>query len=207
MQVHVTSHPLLLHKLSHLRKKETSSADFRRIINELSSMLAYEVTRDLTTDDQPIETPLEKTKAPFLNQKITIVSILRAGEGLLPGFMQMLPIASVGRIGLYRDKFIHGTVEYYFKVPTDIEGRTVFLLDPLLATGTTACAAIERLKQYGVGPIRLISLIAAPEGIHLLEKEHPDISVYAIAIDRELSEKGYILPGVGDAGDRLFGTL
>lgn len=203
----VVDHPLMLHLLTQLRNAETKPGDFRRIMAELSRLLAFEVTRNVKTTTQQIKTPLETAALPVIDEKLTIVSILRAGNGMLDGVMQMLPFASVGHIGLYRDRFIKSTVEYYFKLPADIEGRRIIMLDPLLATGGTAVAAIERLKQYKVGRIDFMCLLASPEGLNAIAEASPETSVHCVAIDRGLNEKGYIVPGLGDAGDRLYGTI
>ena len=203
----IVDHPVIRHKLTMLRKKETNHAEFRAFLSEIASLLAYEATRDLKLRDVKIETPLEKTTQPLVGEKIILISIQRAGSGMLEGMLQMLPFARVGHIGIYRDKLLHSTVEYYFRIPENAKGQRVFLIDPLLATGDTAIAAIDRLKQYEVGPITFVSVLAAPEGIRKLKAAHPDVNIITTNVDRELSPKGYILPGLGDAGDRLFDTL
>lgn len=203
----VIEHPVMLHLLTQLRNADTRPGEFRRIMSELSRLMAFEITRNLKTIMVDVQTPLEKAKLPIIDEPVVIVSIMRAGNGMLDGMMQMLPFANVGHIGLYRDKFIKSTVEYYFKLPKDIEGKRIILLDPLLATGGTAVAAINRLKKYNVGPIDFVCLLASPKGLAEIAEESPEIPVYCVAIDRELNEKGYILPGLGDAGDRLFGTI
>jgi uracil phosphoribosyltransferase len=205
--VNIINHPVLRHKLTLLRKKETSPADFRRILTEISCLLAYEVTRDLELKQIPIETPLEKTSQPMIARPPLIVSIQRAGSGMLDGILQTLPFARVGHIGIYRDKFIRNTVEYYFRIPNDAEGDNVILIDPLLATGDTAVNAIDRLKAYKVGPIKFLCVLSAPDGIKKIHHFHPDVEIWTAHTDRELSPKGYILPGLGDAGDRLFDTV
>ncbi|KAB8029933.1 uracil phosphoribosyltransferase [Fluviispira multicolorata] len=205
--IHIINHPLLTHLLSTLRKKETNSSEFRRVLSEMSRLMAYECSRDLTLKTFPIETPLEKTDSSFICEDVTIVSVMRAGMGMLDGFMQMFPLSKVGHIGIYRDKFLNNTVEYYFRLPDDIEGNKVFLLDPLLATGATVVAAIERLKQYGVKEVRFNCLLASPEGIEILQNVHPDVQIYCLSIERTMNEKGYLLPGLGDAGDRIYGTI
>ncbi len=205
--VHLIRHPILQHHLSNLRRKETRPTEFRRLMTEMSKLIAYEVTRDQELRLEPIETPFEAMDAPFLAHRMVVVSIMRAGNGMLEGVLQAIPNAGVGHIGIYRDKFIHSTVEYFFRLPADVEGRAVLLLDPLLATGATAVAAIARLKQYGVGPIRFVCLLASPEGLALVKEAHPDVDVACLSIERQLNEKGYILPGLGDAGDRLYNTV
>lgn len=205
--VHV-DHPLVQCKLSLMRKKDTSSADFRQLMAEIGMLLAYEVTRDLPIELRPIETPLMPMDAPFLQGKdMVLVSILRAGNGLLDGFLKLVPTARVGHIGLYRDPRTHVAVEYYFKVPQDIDTRDTVVLDPMLATGHSAVAALDRLKQTKPKSIKFVCLLAAPEGIEYLHEFHPDVPIYTAAIDEKLNEKKYIVPGLGDAGDRLFGTL
>lgn len=206
-EVHVIDHPLVQHKLSIMRRKDTSSAKFRTLMREISTLLAYEVTRDLHVEFQEVETPMMKTKAPFLQGKdACFVSILRAGNGILDGMLQLIPTASVGHIGLYRDPKTLVAVEYYFKVPKDISTRDVIVVDPMLATGHSAVAAINRLKSLKPKSLKFVCLLAAPEGIKEFQSEHSDIPIYTAAIDEMLNEKGYILPGLGDAGDRLFGT-
>jgi uracil phosphoribosyltransferase len=204
---HVVKHPVLQHKLTMIRKKETNHAEFRRILSEIASLLAYEATKDLKLQQVEISTPLEKTEQPLVGERIILIPIQRAGSGMLEGMLEMLPFARVGHIGIYRDKMIHATVEYYFRIPNNCQGQRVFLIDPLLATGDTAVAAIDRLKQYEVGPITFICVLSAPEGIRQLKAAHPDVQIITTNVDRQLSPKGYILPGLGDAGDRLFDTL
>lgn len=200
-------HPILLDKLSTLRDKNTSSHSFRQTLSEISTFLAYEATRDLGTHDVPLETPLQKTKAPRIKEEVVIASILRAGEGMLEGFLKALPFARVGHIGIYRDKFMNNTVEYYFRIPETFKGKRTLVLDPLLATGDTALAALDRLKQYEVGPITWISVLSSHIGINKIHSAHPDVNIVTISIEKTLNEKGYLLPGLGDAGDRLFHTL
>lgn len=209
MTQHVTviDHPLVLHKLSLMRDKETPSAVFRKCLNEISLLLAYEVLRDLPLETRKIETPLIEMEAPFLaGKKLCFVSILRAGNGLLSGMMDLVPSARVGHIGLYRDPATLAAVEYYLKLPDDIEHRPVVLVDPMLATGNSVSAAISRLKQAGAKDIRFVCLLSAPEGIAHLREAHPDVPVFTAAIDSHLNDHGYIVPGLGDAGDRMFGT-
>ena len=202
----VLNHPILQHNLTKLRDKETRPVDFRRVMDQLSALLAYEITRDLSVSPKAIETPLEKTESPVVSDDLVIVSIMRAGNGMLEGLLRMLPFSRVGHIGIYRDKFIGNTVEYYFRLPDQVKGRKILLADPLIATGDTAVASIDRLKEYGVGDIRFVSLLASPDGLAHLYKHHPDVEVYTLSVERELTTGGYILPGLGDAGDRLYGT-
>jgi uracil phosphoribosyltransferase len=204
LSVHVIRHPVLQHKLAVMRDRKTSPFSFRMIMEEISQFLAYEASRDFPTTKTTIETPMEKLEAEVVANPPMIVSVMRAGNGMLSGMMRILPFSPVGHIGIYRDKFIKTTVEYYFRLPKNSKGRKVLLLDPLLATGDTACAAIERLKQYKVGAIRYVCLLAAPEGIQKIKEMHPDVEIYTTSIERELNASGYILPGLGDAGDRLY---
>jgi len=203
----VISHPLVQHKLSLMRKKGTSTQSFRTLIREVGTLLAYEVTKDLPLIYEEIETPLMKMDAPFLEgKKLCLVSILRAGNGLLDGFMELLPSARVGHIGLYRDPETLVAVEYYMKLPDLINQRLVLALDPMLATGHSSAAAVTRLKENGAENIRFVCLLAAPEGIEYFHKVHPDVPIFVAAIDQKLNDHAYILPGLGDAGDRIFGT-
>lgn len=205
--VTVLNHPLVQHKLTLLRRKETSTSEFRRLMRELSLLMAYEVTRDLPTGTVAIDTPLETMEAPLLSgKKLCFLSILRAGNGMLEGMLDLVPSARVGHIGLYRDPATLVPVEYYLKFPDDIQERLVIVVDPMVATGHSAAAAITRLKQAGVSQISFACLIAAPEGLGALADVHPGLPVYVAAIDRQLDEHGYIRPGLGDAGDRLYGT-
>jgi uracil phosphoribosyltransferase len=205
--IQVISHPLVQHKLSLMRKKSTSTQSFRTLIREVGTLLAYEVTKDLPLIYEEIETPLMKMDAPFLEgKKLCLVSILRAGNGLLDGFMELLPSARVGHIGLYRDPETLVAVEYYMKLPDLINQRLVLALDPMLATGHSSAAAVTRLKENGAENIRFICLLAAPEGIEYFNKVHPDVPIFVAAIDEKLNDHAYILPGLGDAGDRIFGT-
>lgn len=205
--LHVVRHPVLEHKLAILRNRETAPHEFRQVFSEMSSMLAYEATRDLALRDEEVETPLERAKVRRVAERLVIACILRAGEGMLEGFERALPFASIGHIGIYRDRALNATVEYYFKLPSDVKGKRILLLDPLLATGDTAIAALERLKQYEVGPIRLITLLSSEAGLKKVCKEHPDVEIYTVSVERGLDDRGFLLPGVGDAGDRLFGTV
>lgn len=206
-QVHLVDHPLVQHKLTLMRKKEASTNSFRRLLNELSMLMAYEVTRDMAMQDVVIETPLETMSAKMIDgKKLVFVSILRAGNGILDGVLSVVPGARVGHIGLYRDPKTLQAVEYYFKMPKDMEERDIVVVDPMLATGNSAAAAITRLKQLKPKSIKFLCLLTCPEGIATMYKLHPDVAIYTAAIDRQLSEHGYILPGLGDAGDRIFGT-
>ena len=203
----VISHPLVQHKLSLMRKKSTSTQSFRTLIREVGTLLAYEVTKDLPLIYEEIETPLMKMDAPFLEgKKLCLVSILRAGNGLLDGFMELLPSARVGHIGLYRDPETLVAVEYYMKLPDLINQRLVLALDPMLATGHSSAAAVTRLKENGAKNIRFVCLLAAPEGIEYFNEVHPDVPIFVAAVDDRLNDHAYILPGLGDAGDRIFGT-
>ena len=206
-KVHIIDHPLVQHKLTLMRSKETSTSTFRNLLREISMLLAYEVCRDLPTTKIPIETPIAPTMAPVLDgKKIVIISILRAGNGILDGMLQILPSARVGHIGLYRDPKTLAAVEYYFKVPEAMGDRDAILVDPMLATGNSAVAAVERLKEAGPRSIKFVCLLTCPEGIRALHGVHPDVPIYTAAVDDRLNEKSYIVPGLGDAGDRLFGT-
>ena len=203
----VVQHPLMRHKLTYLRSQETTTDGFRRLVKEISQMLAYEVTRDLPTENIQITTPIATIQSPVISgKKQCIVSILRAGNGMLDGMLELLPAARVGHIGLYRDPETLEPVEYYFKVPEDIADRMVIVVDPMLATGNSAVAALDRLKEYGVTTLKLVCLLAAPEGVENLRKHHPDVGITTAALDEKLNDHGYIVPGLGDAGDRIFGT-
>ncbi|MGI6190080.1 MAG: uracil phosphoribosyltransferase [Clostridiales bacterium] len=206
-KVHVLDHPLIQHKLSLIRDKETGSKEFRELVEELALLMAYEVTRDLPLKEVEIETPVAKAKARVISgKKLGIVPILRAGLGMVDGMLKLIPAAKVGHIGLYRDPETLEPVEYYCKLPYDVEEREIIIIDPMLATGGSASAAISFIKQKGVKNIKLMCLIAAPEGIARVEKDHSDVDIFAAAVDECLNEHGYIVPGLGDAGDRLFGT-
>jgi uracil phosphoribosyltransferase len=206
-QVHHITHPLVQHKLTLLRQKDRSTNNFRRLLHEISMLMAYEVTRDMPTQLIEIETPLETMMAPVIDGKKTVfVVIMRAGSGFLDGMLDVVPGARVGHVGLYRDPKSLVAVEYYFKMPHDMHERDAIVLDPMLATGNSAVAAVERLKETKPKSIRFVSLLAAPEGLKRFHDAHPDVPVYTAAIDRQLNEHGYIVPGLGDAGDRLFGT-
>jgi uracil phosphoribosyltransferase len=203
----VIDHPLVQHKLTLLRRKETSTNSFRRLLSELSLLLAYEVTRDMPMHEVDIETPMEPMRSRVIDGKKTVfVSIMRAGAGILDGMLQVIPGARIAHIGLYRDPKTLVAVEYYFKVPQDMHERDAIVVDPMLATGNSAVAAVDRLKETRPKSIRFVSLLAAPEGLAHFHDAHPDVPVYTAAVDRQLDAHGYILPGLGDAGDRLFGT-
>jgi uracil phosphoribosyltransferase len=207
MSVTVVDHPLVQHKLTILRNKETSTASFRRLLREISLLLGYEVTRDLELTTTSIETPLETMEAPILEgKKLVFASVLRAGNGLLEGLLDLVPAARVAHIGLYRDHETLEAIEYFFKAPSDLADRLVIVVDPMLATGNSAIAAIDKLKGHGATNLRYLCLLAAPEGVERFTKAHPDVQVFTASIDRQLNEKGYIVPGLGDAGDRLYGT-
>ena len=205
--VTVVDHPLVQHKLTIMRNKTTSTAGFRRLLREISLLLGYEVTRDLELTTTTIETPLEEMEAPTLEgKKLVFASVLRAGNGLLEGLLDLVPAARVAHIGLYRDHETLQAIEYFFKAPSDLGDRLVIVVDPMLATANSAIAAIDKLKGRGATNLRYLCLLAAPEGIERFTKVHPDVPVFTAAIDRMLNEKGYIVPGLGDAGDRLYGT-
>lgn len=206
-QVHTLNHPLILHKLSVMRNKETSTSKFRALLREISTLMAYEVCRDMSLVHERIETPLAPMLAPFIEgRKVVIISILRAGTGILDGMLDVIPSARVGHIGMYRDPTSLEPVEYYFKVPSEMEGRDVIVVDPMLATGNSAAAAVARIKKTNPKRIKFVCLLAAPEGIESFHSAHPDVDIWTPAVDERLNEKGYILPGLGDAGDRLYGT-
>jgi uracil phosphoribosyltransferase len=203
----LVDHPLVQHKLTLMRDRETSTASFRRLLREISLLLAYEVTRDLELDSVEIETPLQRMRAPILaGKKLALISILRAGNGLLDGVLELIPSARVGFIGLYRDEATLQPVQYYYKVPPDLAHRPVIVVDPMLATGNSSAAAVDLLKRDGATDIRFLCLLAAPEGVERMHAAHPDVRIVCAALDERLNEKGYIMPGLGDAGDRMFGT-
>ena len=206
-QLHVIDHPMVQHKLTIMRMKETGSKDFRELLKEIAMLMGYEVTRDIALMDVQIETPICPMTAKMVNgRKLAIVPILRAGMGMVDGLLSLLPVAKVGHIGLYRDEETHKPVVYFCKLPKDIENRMVILTDPMLATGGSACDGIAMLKERGCKNIRLMCLVAAPEGIAKVQQEHPDVDIYVAAVDERLNENAYIVPGLGDAGDRIFGT-
>lgn len=205
--VHVLSHPLLQHKLSILRREDTGVKDFREVVSEIAALMCYEATRDLPTEEVEIQTPVAKAKVRVLaGKKLAIVPVLRAGLGMVDGILTLIPSAKVGHIGLYRDPQTHEPVEYYCKMPEDIGQRDVIILDPMLATGGSASAAIQFMKNYGCKHIKLMNIIGAPEGVERVRKDHPDVEIYLAAIDEKLNDHAYIVPGLGDAGDRIFGT-
>ena len=203
----VVNHPLIQHKLTLMRRSRTPANEFRLLLREISMLLAYEVTRDMPTELIEIETPLTTMQAPVLaGKKLCLVSVLRAGGGILEGMLEILPAARVGHVGLYRDPVSLQAVEYYLKLPRDISERTAIVLDPMLATGNSAAAAVDQVKAAGCQSIKFVCLIAAPEGLKVFHDAHPDVTVYTAAVDSHLNDHGYIVPGIGDAGDRIFGT-
>ena len=205
--VTVVDHPLVQHKLSLMRQKDTDTQRFRLLLREIALLLGYEVTRDLATETRQLETPLAEMQARFLSgKKPALVSILRAGNGLLEGMLDLMPSARVGHVGLYRDPETLAAVQYYFKVPEDLHDRVVILLDPMLATGNSAIATVDRLRDSNARNLKMVCLLAAPEGIEALHAAHPQVPIFAAAIDERLNDHGYIVPGIGDAGDRLYGT-
>ena len=206
-EVFINKHPLVQHKITRLRDKTTGTNEFRSLVEEIGMLMGYEALADLETEDIEVETPLEHTLSPVIaGRKMAVVPILRAGLGMVNGIQALVPTAKVGHIGLYRDPDTHEPVEYYCKLPTPIEERTIVVTDPMLATGGSACDAIRMIKQHGGRKIKFMCIIAAPEGLERLQKEHPDIQIYVGHLDRQLNEHAYILPGLGDAGDRIFGT-
>lgn len=205
--LHVIEHPLIEHKLSIMRDKETGTKDFKELLNEISMLMGYELTRDLPLEDKLIETPICKMTAKKISgKKLAIVPILRAGLGMVDGLTRLVPVAKVGFIGLYRDPTTHEPVEYYCKLPEDIDKRIVIVVDPMLATGGSAIDAVNMLKKRGCSNIRMMNLVVAPEGVKKFQEAHPDVNIYAAALDERLNEHAYIVPGLGDAGDRIFGT-
>lgn len=206
-KVQVMDHPLIQHKMSYIRDEKTSTKQFRELVDEVGMLMAYEVTRDLSLEDVTVKTPVQETTAKRLSgKKLGLVPILRAGLGMQEGILKLIPSARVGHIGLYRDPETLDAIEYYAKFPGDIEDRDIFVIDPMLATGASAVEAITAIKKHGATKIRFICLIAAPEGVEVLKEAHPDVDIYIAALDEKLNEKSYIVPGLGDAGDRLFGT-
>jgi len=206
-KVHVMDHPLVQHKLSIIRDKNTGVKEFREIVSELAALMCYEATRDMPTEERDVETPVSVAKCRTLaGKKMAVVPILRAGLGMVDGILQMIPSAKVGHIGLYRDPTTLAPVEYYCKMPNDIQDREVLIVDPMLATGGSAVASVQFIKNYGVKHIKLMCIIAAPEGVAAMQASHPDVDIYVAAVDEKLNEHGYIVPGLGDAGDRIFGT-
>lgn len=205
-KVTVMNHPLISHKLSILRHKDTKSKDFRELLNEIASLMTFDICRDLKTKEVEVETPICTAKCQTLDKDIILVPILRAGLGMVEGILKLIPTAKVGHIGLYRDEETHEPCEYYAKFPANLDDATVLVLDPMLATGGSAAAAITMIKKRGAKDIKYIGLVGAPEGVDRLQKEHPDIDIYLAALDEKLNENCYIVPGLGDCGDRLFGT-
>jgi uracil phosphoribosyltransferase len=205
--VHLVDHPLVQHKLTLMRRKDASTASFRRLLNELATLMAYEVTREMPMQEIEVETPLETTTGKVIDgKKLVFVSIMRAGAGILDGMLAVVPGARVGHIGLYRDPKTLTAVEYYFKMPSEMHERDVIVVDPMLATGNSAIAAVDRLKEVRPRSIKFVCLLTCPEGLKAMGDAHPDVPIYTAAIDRQLNEHAYILPGLGDAGDRIFGT-
>lgn len=205
--VTLVQHPLILHKLTLMRRAHTSTSQFRQLLKEISMLLAYELTRDLPLAFERIQTPLAEMDAPVIDgKKVVLIAVLRAGDGILDGMLELIPSARVGHIGLYRDPETLQAIEYYFKVPEDISDRDVFVLDPMLATGHSAAAAVSRVKECNPRSVRFVCLLAAPEGIKHFHGVHPDVPIFTPAVDERLNDHGYIVPGLGDAGDRLFGT-
>lgn len=206
-QVHIINHPMIQHKLTIMRDKTTGSKDFRQLLTEISLFMGYEITRDLPMDDKEIETPIcPMTAKKVSGRKLAIVPILRAGMGMVDGLLTLIPVAKVGHIGLYRNEETHTPVVYYCKLPEDIQQRLVIVTDPMLATGGSSCDALTMLKEKGCTNIRLMCLVAAPEGVAKVQAEHPDVDIYVASVDEKLNENAYIVPGLGDAGDRIFGT-
>lgn len=204
----VLDHPLIQHKLTIIRDKKTGTKDFREVVNEIARLLAYEVSRDMPLEDIVIDTPMiTSTQKQLAGKKVAIIPILRAGLGMVDGILDLIPAAKVGHIGMYRDQETMEPVEYFVKLPSDIHDRQLFVVDPMLATGGSAIAAIDALKKRGASTIKFVCLVAAPEGVEALREAHPDVDIFTAALDEKLNENGYILPGLGDAGDRLFGTL
>ncbi len=206
-ELYVMNHPLIAHKVTMLRDENTTVKDFRELVNEIALLMGYEATKDLELTDKKVKTPICETIGKEIKKQVAIVPILRAGLGMVDALMSLIPAAKVGHIGLYRDHDTHQPVEYYCKLPTDIEQRQVIVVDPMLATGGSSAAAIDFIKKRGAKKIKLMCVIAAPEGVEVVQKAHPDVDIYVAALDEKLNENAYIVPGLGDAGDRLFGTL
>lgn len=206
-ELHVIDHPLIQHKLTIIRDKRVGTQQFRQVVNEIATLMAYEVTRNMVTEDVVVETPIAKTTQKSLaGKKVAIIPIIRAGLGMVDGFLELIPAAKVGHIGMYRDQETLKPVEYFVKMPSDIEQRELFVVDPMLATGGSAIMAIDALKKRGAKKIRFVGLVAAPEGVKAVQDAHPDVDIYVAGLDDHLNKDGYIVPGLGDAGDRLFGT-
>ena len=207
VKVNILDHPLIQHKLTQIRQKDTSTTQFRQMINEIGGLMVYEITRDLPLEQIEIQTPVAKTKANVIaGKKMVVVPILRAGLGMVDGILQMIPSARIGHIGIFRDEETLQPVEYFAKFPEELDQRDIFIVDPMLATGGSAIAAINSIKQRGAKNIKLVCLVGAPEGVKAINEAHPDVTVYLASLDEKLNEKGYIVPGLGDAGDRIFGT-
>ena len=207
VKVNILDHPLIQHKLTQIHQKDTSTTQFRQMINEIGGLMVYEITRDLPLEQIEIETPVAKTKANVIaGKKMVVVPILRAGLGMVDGILQMIPSARIGHIGIFRDEETLQPVEYFAKFPEELDQRDIFIVDPMLATGGSAIAAINSIKQRGAKNIKLVCLVGAPEGVKAINEAHPDVTVYLASLDEKLNEKGYIVPGLGDAGDRIFGT-
>ncbi|MGL5021631.1 MAG: uracil phosphoribosyltransferase [Mycoplasmatales bacterium] len=207
MSLYIVNHPVIEHKISILRNKETKTSEFRKTVQEIGSLMTYEMTRSLKLKEVPIQTPIQEMNAKFLDGKnMVVVPILRAGLGMVDGITNLIPTAKVGHIGLYRDEKTLEAIEYFAKFPNELDKRSVFLVDPMLATGATAVAAINILKRNNAKDIKLVCLVGCPEGVKIVQDQHPDVDIYLAALDEKLNEKGYIQPGLGDAGDRLFGT-
>ncbi|NRA68466.1 MAG: uracil phosphoribosyltransferase [Pseudobacteriovorax sp.] len=204
--LNLIEHPIVQHKLGYLRDRNTTSAEFRQIMGELSSLLAYEATRDLNMHQEDITTPVTQTKVDRISRAPIAVSILRAGDGMLEGILRVLPFASAGHIGIYRDKFIKNTVEYYFKIPANAKGRDILLLDPLVATADTMISCLDRLKQYDVGRIKILTILISPHGLSRIQHFHPEVEIFVASVEDGITEDGYLTPGIGDAGDRLYHT-
>ena len=202
----VINHPLAQNKLWYLRDRNTTPDMFRHLISELSLIMAYEISKDLKLKMVPVETPLKKTEGKKIDERMALVPIMRAGQAMVDGMLKLMPFCAVGHIGIYRDKFVNNTVEYYFRLPKNVEDMRIAVLDPMVATGETAVAALTRLKEYGVGPISFVTLLTAKQGVQKIFESHPDVSVYTLSVEPEIDSRGYILPGIGDAGDRIYGT-
>ena len=205
-KVYVMDHPLIQHKITMLRDEKTTVKDFRELANEIALLMGYEATKDLELTDTKVKTPMEETIGKTIAKQVAVVPILRAGLGMVDAIVSLIPAAKVGHVGLYRDPETHEPVEYYCKLPTDVANSEVFLLDPMVATGGSAIAAIQFLKNYGVKRIKLISILSVPSAVEAIQEAHPDVDIYCAGVDEKLNEKGYIVPGLGDAGDRMFGT-
>ena len=205
--VHIMNHPLIMHKITMLRDKDTGDKDFRQLIHEIALLMGYEATKDLSVVDKKVETPIAECTGKIIERQVALVPILRAGLGMVDALINLIPASKVGHIGMYRDPVTSKPIEYYCKLPNDVEKRQVIVLDPMLATGGSAVAAIDVIKRYGVKKIKFMCIIAAPEGVEALQNAHPDVEIYIGSLDEKLNDHNYIVPGLGDAGDRIFGTL